>query len=87
MSSTLRLGTHSSGLASVVNAFEAELGLPLTAGPSVDFLTNVLRDYNAANDTNIQYDHEDYGYYFRLTETKESRLLGEIRQKYRLGGE
>lgn len=88
MSSTIRLTTHSTYLNQVVHAFEDELGLPRTGeNPSIEWLHNVLADYNAANNTAIEFDHEDYGYWFRVTTTTESRLLGELRAKYQLGGE
>lgn len=87
MATQLRLATHSSHLDAVVEAFESELGLPVTKGADIDWLHRVVADFNEANDTNIAYDHEDYGYWFRCETTKESRLLGDLREKYRLGGE
>ena len=87
LGTTLRLGTHSNGLQSVVQAFEKETGLPLSSSPDEAWLETVLTEYNKANNTNIAYSHENYGYYFSYSTPEEARLLGAVRTDYRLGGD
>lgn len=83
----LRFTTHSDDLNRVVNAFEAEVGLPLSQNPDTGWLETIVGEYNKARDTHIGYDHEDYGYWFRYSTPEEAKLLAEIRQKYNLGGD
>lgn len=83
----LRLTTHSDHLNRVVNAFEAEVGLPLSHNPDTSWLVAVVGEYNKARDTQIGFDHEDYGYWFKYSTPEEANLLAEIRRKYDLGGD
>ena len=82
----IKLQTHSSYLKQVVNAFEGELGLPISSGPDTAWLKTLVAEYNKANETDIEYSHEDYGYWFSYTTPAEAKLLAALREEYKLGG-
>lgn len=81
---TIRIGWHSDTWGRVVNAFEAETGLPLGVGADLDWLMKVLARFNEQNNTNIGYSHEDYGYWFQCSTPEEALMLDRIREKYEL---
>lgn len=83
----LRLSTHGNYLTQVVQAFEAEVGLPKSQQADAAWLRTVVAEYNKAHHTDIAYSHEDYGYWFSYSTPTEAQLLGAIRETYRLGGQ
>ena len=82
----IKLQTHSSYLKHVVNAFEGELGLPISSGPDIAWLKTLVAEYNKANETDIEYSHDDHGCWFSYTTTAEAKLLAALREEYKLGG-
>lgn len=85
----LKLGNHSNAWTQVAQAFESEIGLPGVSRPlgtnaDHDWLVEIVGTYNEKNNTNIEYSHEDYGYWFRYGKPEEAMLLGELKEKYGL---
>jgi hypothetical protein len=64
----------------VINAFAAEYGLPLTGGNEA-YLRAVLKDFNEVHKTNARYGRESNGHWIGFDETKDGKLLDEIRVK------
>lgn len=77
---SLKFGHSSGSLSKVINAFAAECGLPLTGGDET-YLRAVLKDFNEVHKTNVRYESESYGYWIGFDETKDGKLLEEIRVK------
>jgi hypothetical protein len=81
---TLKLGSNSNSLEQVCRALETTAKLPPTTGGDVAWIRSLLVKINRRNQTDIVYDHEDFGYIFFFKKLSSSVLLNQIKTKHKL---
>ena len=80
----MKLGTSTRSRSVVLRAMEKAAGLPLGQGGDDAWLRQVVEKINDDKDTDIKYDHEDYGYLFAYGSPASAVLLGEIKKSNNL---